>query len=74
MIKCYALYEEFYAIMKKKEGFFFFIFKISAGIWMLMDEINVAEWFCAKSPSFARCKEGDLPLELFQLDMYEYDF
>ena len=29
---------------------------------MLMDKINVAEWFRAKSPSLARCKEGDLPL------------
>ena len=29
---------------------------------MLMDEINVTEWFRAKSPSFARYKEGDLPL------------
>ena len=29
---------------------------------MLMDRINVAEWFYAKSPSFARCKEGDLHL------------
>ena len=38
------------------------IFKISAQIWMLIDKINVTEWFLAKSPSFARCKEGDLPL------------
>ena len=37
------------------------IFKISARIRMLMDKINVAEWFRAKSPSF----------ELFQLDMYD---
>ena len=29
---------------------------------MLIDKINVAEWFRAKSPSLARCKEGDLPL------------
>ena len=29
---------------------------------MLMDEINVPEWIRAKSPSLARCKEGDLPL------------
>ena len=29
---------------------------------MLMDKINVAEWFRAKSPSLAKCKEGDLPL------------
>ena len=29
---------------------------------MLMDKINVAEWFRAKSPSLARFKEGDLPL------------
>ena len=29
---------------------------------MLVDKINVAELFCAKSPSLARCKEGDLPL------------
>ena len=26
------------------------------------DEINVVEWFRVKSPSFAICKEGDLPL------------
>ena len=37
------------------------MFKISAGIWMLMDEINVAERFHAKSQSF----------ELSQLDMHE---
>ena len=37
-------------------------FKIGVGIWMLMDEINVTVWLCAKSPSFPRCKEGDLPL------------
>ena len=37
------------------------IFKISAGIWMLTDKINVTEWFRAKSPS----------IELFQLDMCE---
>ena len=29
---------------------------------MLIDKINVAEWFRAKSPTLARCKEGDLPL------------
>ena len=29
---------------------------------MLMDKINVGEWFCTKSPSLARYKEGDLPL------------
>ena len=29
---------------------------------MLIDKINVAEWFQAKSPSLARCKEGDIPL------------
>ena len=29
---------------------------------MLIEEINVAEWFNAKTPSLARCKEGDLPL------------
>ena len=29
---------------------------------MLVDRINVMEWFRAKSPSLARCKEGDLPL------------
>ena len=29
---------------------------------MLMGEIKVAEWFGVKSPSLARCKEGDLPL------------
>ena len=29
---------------------------------MLIDEINVAEWFRVKSPSLARCKVGDLPL------------
>ena len=29
---------------------------------MLMDKINVAEWFPAKSTSLSRCKEGDLPL------------
>ena len=29
---------------------------------MLMEEINVAEWFPVKSPSLERCKEGDLPL------------
>ena len=29
---------------------------------MLMDEINVAVWLHAKSPSFSRSKEGDLPL------------
>ena len=28
----------------------------------MIDEINVAEWFRVKSPSSARCKEGDLPL------------
>ena len=27
-----------------------------------MDKIQVAEWFRAKSPSLARCEEGDLPL------------
>ena len=39
---------------------------ISHHLWnssqMLMDKINVAEWFRAKSPSLARCKKGDLPL------------
>ena len=29
---------------------------------MLRDKIIVAEGFHVKSPSFARCKEGDLPL------------
>ena len=29
---------------------------------MLIDEIKVAKWFRVKSPSFARCKEGELPL------------
>ena len=29
---------------------------------MLIDEINVAKWFRVKSPSFKRCKQGDLPL------------
>ena len=29
---------------------------------MSMDQINVAKWFHAKSPSFPRCKEGVLPL------------
>ena len=29
---------------------------------MLICEINVAKWFHIKSPSLARCKEGDLPL------------
>ena len=38
------------------------IFKILGKIWMLIDEINVAEWFRVESPSLARCKEGDLPL------------
>ena len=38
------------------------ISKLSVGIWMLMDKINVVEWFRAKSPSLTRCKEGDLPL------------
>ena len=47
-------------MIKRRE--FLIIFKISAGILTLMDKINVAEWFRAKSPSFARCKEGDLPL------------
>ena len=39
---------------------------------MLVDKINVAECrFRAKSPSLARCKEGDLSFQLFQLnDMY----
>ena len=32
---------------------------------MLIDKIYVAEWFHAKSPSLARCKEGDLPLLSF---------
>ena len=36
--------------------------KISAGVWMLMDKLNVAKWFRAKSPSLAICKEGDLTL------------
>ena len=36
------------------------MFKISAGIWMLIDEINVVEFFTAKFPFLARCKEGDL--------------
>ena len=58
----YASYEEFKAIKKSE---YFLMFKISAMIWMLMDEINVAEWFRAKSPSLARCKEGDLPLSNF---------
>ena len=44
----------------KKE--YLIIFKISAEIWMLIDEINVAKWFHVISPSLARCKEGDLPL------------
>ena len=26
------------------------------------DKRNVAKLFCVKSPNFARCKEGDLPL------------
>ena len=39
---------------------------MSAGIWMLIDEINVKEWFCAKSPSLERSPS----FELFQLDMY----
>ena len=38
------------------------IFKILGKIWMLIDEINVAEWFRVESPSLARRKEGDLPL------------
>ena len=29
---------------------------------MFIDKINVVEWFHLKSPSWARCKEGDLPL------------
>ena len=59
MIKCYASNEEFYAIMRKE---YLIIFKIWDEIWMLIDEINVAEWFRVESPSLARCKEGDLPL------------
>ena len=55
----FALYEEFKAIQRKE---YLIIFKISAGIWMLMDEINVVVWLRLKSPSFPRCKEGDLPL------------
>ena len=40
---------------------------------MLIDRINVAEWFRTKSPSLERCKEGDLEtpsFEHFELDMY----
>ena len=38
---------------------------------MLTNEIDhVVEWFHVKSPSLVRCKEGDLHLELFQIDMY----
>ena len=43
------------------------ITKISAGNLMLRDKINVAEWFRAKSPSLARCKEGDLPVTNFSV-------
>ena len=59
IIKCYASYDEFKAILRRE---YLIIFKISARIWMLIDTINVAEWFHAKSPSLTRCKEGDLPL------------
>ena len=63
MIKFYATNEEFLAIIKKE---YLIIFKISARILMLIDEINnVAEWFRVKSPSLARWKEGDLPLWTF---------
>ena len=55
----FASYEEISAFQRRE---YLIIFKISAAIWTLMDEINVAEWFLAKSPSFPRCKEGDLPL------------
>ena len=39
---------------------------------MLIDTINVAEWFRPKSPSLTKCKEGDRSpsFEHFQLDMY----
>ena len=36
----YASYEEFEAIIRK---YYLIIFKSSAGIWMLIDEINVVE-------------------------------
>ena len=41
------------------------MFKISVTIWVLWDKINVAKLFLAKSPSFAKSKEGDLPLLYF---------
>ena len=38
---------------------------------MLIDEINVAEWFRVKSPLFGKMQRGRSPsFELFQLDMY----
>ena len=35
--------------IKKRE--YLIMFNISTGIWMLMEEINVAEWFRVKYPS-----------------------
>ena len=35
-------YEEFSAIKKRE---YLIMFKISAGIWILIDKINVLEWF-----------------------------
>ena len=49
---------------------YLFIFKISVGIRMLKDGINVVEWFCANS-LFPKMQRGISPsFELLQLDMY----
>ena len=52
----------FYTIIRRE---YLTIFTILAVIGKLIDKINVAEWFRAKSPSLTGCKEGDLPLLSF---------
>ena len=53
---------ELYATKKRE---YVPMLKNSAWIWMFQDKINALERFHVKSPSLARCKEGDPPLLKF---------